>query len=980
MYFHLNADRWISSSPSDDNLCDRDTLLYDFPQTADFRGNDGIKLVINIMAEQAKWFEITLFPLKIGRPEYIPQTKARVFVSPGHHHLEVPFSQFDYIKLNEACLKYISHMTVALKECASTDSFKLINAEVCRFGDFFVDAEYTSRMGEAGAKVVYHMWVENRSESRRYVTVSAKDSGRESVLFEYPEGIVLEPSEKKMVEVYAVIPENMPKAGWEKKVLNWTPDGSAGKSIRTVLYVSRAAQHPCMLHTEAEWWKLQKQINDSKDLQQILEREYVSAAETWEVPEPYEEPDYVYDFESKNSLLKTAIAWKLTGRESLKNKLLKYLLGMLDKERGYMSTQWPYFRVVESKEEYRKGNFKVKRACSRLWVHEGEYMSVITYVYDLLYNCPEITPEMHLELEQCLRNYMEFESWRLTEGDGNNFQISEASAALGCACMLQDYEQIERFLVGCNGLYELMGATLSDDGSYFEGASGYMKLVAELLLKTAVICEHYFLNFKDIMVPASFDQNILHSAWALRKNYSEDRKSFLGMSFERFEKIQKPYRCLKDYLDNLRKLLTPKGIIFSVNDSNEQDMISIMEKAYYLYREPAYLEIAKLADTPDLLYGLHMSDKTEELSYESYLNTGNGFAVLRETEGAFTQAVLKFGQHGGYHGHFDRLSLVSFIRNNQTFHNQEYAWYGYFSFLFKMWVQTSMAHNMVVVDGKMQEPSACQNIYFHSGEDFQAVCAQTTTRWCDPPYGGQTPYVLKFPEEKSMAEGRFILPGNRKQGEIGEYSEPIFQRRLLALVDGICLIWDYVEADEEHEYDCMYHPIGKCEAEGLQFLQYQSRFNYDPYGAGQFITDCRRYQGIGCTRLEFNNDIKVARSEDILDFPDRSALYRAYPNIGEVIIGRYPTDTSTFSDNELQPSVDILKDFCKKSISFHSKGKTASFVTALEIGTDTLSIESINCNSVNEIAIKVNGKVIKIRVDGIDVKECMEIKVSLNKY
>ena len=90
--------------------------------------------------------------------------------------------------------------------------------------------------------------------------------------------------------------------------------------------------------------------------------------------------------------------------------------------------------------------------------------------------------------------------------------------------------------------------------------------------------------------------------------------------------------------------------------------------------------------------------------------------------GSPVQAVLKFGSHGGYHGHYDRLSLLSFLKGGKTFHNNEYAWFGYDSFLFKMWVQTSVAHNMTVVDGRMQKPSPCECVYFAANEKVRVFC------------------------------------------------------------------------------------------------------------------------------------------------------------------------------------------------------------------------------------------------------------------
>lgn len=167
--------------------------------------------------------------------------------------------------------------------------------------------------------------------------------------------------------------------------------------------------------------------------------------------------------------------------------------------------------------------------------------------------------------------------------------------------------------------------------------------------------------------------------------------------------------------------------------------LPICIKAYYLYEDPLYQRIAEASKTPELLFVREKESK--EPGRDSVLLKAGGMGMLRDGE---TQAVLKFGVHGGYHGHFDRLSLASFITGGKTFHNNEYAWFGYNSFLFKMWVQTSMAHNMTVVDGRMQKPSPCECIYYEDSSLFRAVCAQTRTEWIDPPYGGRRHIRLIF--------------------------------------------------------------------------------------------------------------------------------------------------------------------------------------------------------------------------------------------
>ncbi len=405
------------------------------------------------------------------------------------------------------------------------------------------------------------------------------------------------------------------------------------------------------------------------------------------------------------------------------------------------------------------------------------------------------------------------------------------------------------------------------------------------------------------------------------------------MSFARDAFVTRPVRKLKDYYDQLCSMLTPDGILLSCNDSNEHDFCAVMELGYYLYHDPRYLPFAQQNRRPDLLFGLHMAAYPESESWHSHLNTGLGFAMLRDAGHGNIQAVLKYGQHGGYHGHFDRLSLLSVIRDGHTFHNTEYTWYGYDSFLFKMWVQSSVSHNMVVVDDRMQEPTPCKCILFEETADYAAACAQTVSHWYDPPYGGQTPYLPKFPEEKCPREGRWILPPPlpREQGGIGEYSEPVFQRRLVILVDGVCLVWDVVRATEEHIFDCLYHPLGAMQSDLPEAAAILPRLNDDPYGAGQFVMNCHQYHPEHGARLDFRYEHGDTPPRNAIDYAANTSLHLAYPQSCEVLVGRYPQAKDTFEriEDYLQPG--MLESACKKTVAFRQTGREAAFVTALEI-------------------------------------------------
>jgi hypothetical protein len=283
-----------------------------------------------------------------------------------------------------------------------------------------------------------------------------------------------------------------------------------------------------------------------------------------------------------------------------------------------------------------------------------------------------------------------------------------------------------------------------------------------------------------------------------------------------------------------------------------------------------------------------------------------GYCVLRsQLEGRKPseqiQAVLKYGSHGGYHGHFDKASLVSLMRYGRNAYSPLGAWYSYFPFMFKMWVQTSMAHNMVVVDGKMQEPKESRRLLFHSGSLLQACAVETVARWCDPPYGGQTPYPERFPEERSWMEGRDLpIPANpRKQGETGPFTEPVLQRRLLLVTDDYTITVDYMRGESEHQYDCLYHFQGFRElvADTQSLVRHTPQMSHDPYSAAQFITDCSWYECEGPAVARFSHhydqegDNRLGRH---MMFNENGRMnvdvHAVWPPQREVMTGWYPEE------------------------------------------------------------------------------------------
>lgn len=937
-----------------------ETCRHEWPDAEDMFKADGIGFTAHTESAQPLRLRITLLPLQNGRPEFVTHTSAEILVPPGGGEIEVPFSLFSNRHLVRAHLRYIHAIELTLLPGPDTQGAKVRIGKIgaMRSGGLLAEAEHSSKGGMTGEVLTYHIRFQNGLDTPRSVMLHADYSGREVLDWQFPEMLMLPAYGEAVVELQTEMVDAIPAGGCEARSFTVMADGR--KVCKFTLYAAKKQSKPFLLHTEEEWAQLKQVIATDESVREVFEREYLRVADEWVVSAPAAHHRFVYTNNSHDKLQHTAVAWKLTGNPAYLEKITQWFAGFVDEENGYLATKYCYFEFPQTPEEAPPDKYLVHHANSAGWVQDGEFMARMAVTYDLVRGESCIAPAMHEKLEACMRAYMDFVDWRQTDGDGNNFQICEAAGSLYFALLMQDEERIQRFLSGPNGLLELVGSVFSDDGSYFEGATGYLRLAAELLGRAAVACQNAGRNLKDVLVPAAFERNVIHSPWSLFHETSEDGKPFLGMSFERFDSVRKPVRRLKDYYDCLLQLVDDNGVIFSANDSNEQDFCRVMQLAYHLYHDPAYLPVAKKAAQPDLLFGLHMTPmgKTKK-NIGLHLNTGNGFAVLREkTEKSPVQAVLKFGQHGGYHGHFDRLSLLSVMRDGSTFHNNEYSWYGYGSFLFKMWVQTSMAHNMAVVDDRMQEPTPCEVILQQEGDGFCAVCAQTVSRWSDPPYGGQTPYLARFPEEKCVQEGHWILPPDvpRPQGDIGEYSDPVFQRRLVVLAEGCCFVWDYLEAEQAHTFDCLYHPMGRLEGDLPPMRIHTARLNRDPFGAGQFVMNCHHYDLNGEIRLHFANDRKRVNGNDMVDFAANTTLFGVYPAQQRMIIGRYPEGKDTFEHEEDYQSPDMLASGCKKTVAFRQTGKRALFITALEIGQHPPQIAEVTA---------VNGECIRIcRRDG----------------
>ena len=150
-------------------------------------------------------------------------------------------------------------------------------------------------------------------------------------------------------------------------------------------------------------------------------------------------------------------------------------------------------------------------------------------------------------------------------------------------------------------------------------------------------------------------------------------------------------------------LALPNGDPPGFNDNagaNVFDYAPLYEIAYARWKRPAYgrLVARTKRDTLEaLLYGVPKVPEGPVIPTHSTLLRQAGYAVLRSPAMA---VAVRFGTYGGGHGHPDMLNIVTYGAGRQGGLDPGSIHYGVP--LHREWYRTTIAHNTVSVDGKLQ--------------------------------------------------------------------------------------------------------------------------------------------------------------------------------------------------------------------------------------------------------------------------------------
>lgn len=172
------------------------------------------------------------------------------------------------------------------------------------------------------------------------------------------------------------------------------------------------------------------------------------------------------------------------------------------------------------------------------------------------------------------------------------------------------------------------------------------------------------------------------------------------------------------------RLAFADGSLPMFNDTGALNLFSqdsLYEYAYGRTQDAALMNVLgrRTRGRNALLFGAAELPPAEKTPLESHLFRDAGFAVLRSpTDHA---VIMKFGPHGGGHGHYDKLGIVSYAFGGPL--ATDPGTQSYTAPTHETWDKTTVAHNTLSVDQSQQREAAGELLWFQQGDGFTAVSA-----------------------------------------------------------------------------------------------------------------------------------------------------------------------------------------------------------------------------------------------------------------
>lgn len=312
---------------------------------------------------------------------------------------------------------------------------------------------------------------------------------------------------------------------------------------------------------------------------------------------------------------------------------------------------------------------------------ESIWLIPMAWAYDLLRDSELITPEVSTRVEQLLR-----ETVRTIERNDtgiSNWQSWHNAAIAAAGFTLGDDALIAQAIDGKSGFRFQMKNSVVGEGFWYEGAWSYHFYALDALMQTAEMAAR---NGIDL--------------WS-----EEPKLSAL-------------------YAVPLR-LTFADGSLPAFNDSNSANIVNYDGQYEVAWRRTGDEAIATVLGRRTrarnaLLWGDWTIPEPSPKPLLSEVFPDSGFATLR-SETNDHAVIVKFGPHGGGHGHYDKLNFVSFARGGIL--GVDPGTQSYAAPTHNTWDKMTVAHNTLVVDEQRQNEATGKLLWFESGPGFSAASA-----------------------------------------------------------------------------------------------------------------------------------------------------------------------------------------------------------------------------------------------------------------
>lgn len=310
---------------------------------------------------------------------------------------------------------------------------------------------------------------------------------------------------------------------------------------------------------------------------------------------------------------------------------------------------------------------------------EAVWLIPIALAYDLVRDTMNAAERARVETD-LLRNAAAVV--RKSDKGIGNWQSWHNAAMLAAGLVLGDRELAAHAIDGPSGFNFQIRQSIAPDGPWHEGAWSYHFYALEALMLTREMAAR-----AGIALPEQ--------------------------------------AALKRMFDAPFGLLLPDGTLPNFNDSAAARLASyarVYEVGSRVSGDPRYRWVLQDADRglDALLFGADGAGAGEAPRLASTLMPESGYAALRSATGDFT-VVMKFGQHGGAHGHFDKLNFVSFAEGRHLAADPGTQAYG--AKTHSTWDKATVAHNTVVVDERTQAAATGALLEWKAEAGFTAVRA-----------------------------------------------------------------------------------------------------------------------------------------------------------------------------------------------------------------------------------------------------------------